>query len=61
MADAVATVIGAAIMIAFLAIIAGTLNELPLTVACIIGVALMLWGFWTDVFAPLLRREGGKS
>jgi predicted CDP-diglyceride synthetase/phosphatidate cytidylyltransferase len=60
MADAVATVIGAAIMIAFLAIIAGTLNELPLAVACIIGVALMLWGFWTDVFAPLLRREGRK-
>lgn len=61
MADAVATIIGAAIMITFLAIIAGTLNEPPLTVACIVGVGLMLWGFWADVFAPLFRRPAGRS
>jgi hypothetical protein len=60
MADAVATIIGAAIMIAFIGIIAVTLNELPLTIVCLIGVGLMLWGFWKDVFEPLYRRRPAK-
>jgi nitrogen fixation-related uncharacterized protein len=61
MADAVATIIGVAIMITFIGVIALTLNELPLTIVCIIGLGLMLWGFWRDVFEPLYRSRSAKS
>ena len=56
MADALTAVVGLVLMIAFLWILAGTLNELPLSIACVIGVALMLRAFWNDAFAPLFRR-----
>jgi hypothetical protein len=60
MADAVTAIIGIAIMVTFLGVIVGTLSELPLTIVSIVAVALMLWGFWKDTFAPLLRRGPQK-
>ena len=33
------------------------LMYLPLSIVCVIAVALMLWGFWTDAFAPLLGAQ----
>jgi hypothetical protein len=61
MADAVASIVGGALMVAFLMIIATTLNELPVWIVFIVGIVLMMWGFWTDVFAPLRRRDHSKS
>lgn len=57
MADAITAVIGIAIMLAFIGLIVFTLNEPPLSIVSLIGVSLMLWGFWTDVFAPLVCRR----
>jgi hypothetical protein len=60
MADAITGFIGIVIMLGFLGTIVGTLGEPPLTIASIIGVVLMLWGFWKDALAPVLRRSSER-
>jgi hypothetical protein len=57
MADAVTAAIGAIIMIGYILLIAAKLAAPPLWICCIIGLALMLWGFWGDDWRPVLRRE----
>ena len=52
MVDAVTAAIGCIIMIGYIWLIADKLNELPLWIACIVGIALMLWAFW--------RTPGGR-
>lgn len=57
MADAITALIGAIIMIGYVVLIAAKLSATPLWVVSIIGLALMLWGFWRDDWHPLLKRE----
>jgi putative flippase GtrA len=57
MSDAVTGFIGAALMIAFLLLIAVKLNELALWAAFVIGIVLMVWAYWTDALGPVLGRE----
>jgi hypothetical protein len=57
MADAITAAIGAVIMIGYIWLIADKLNELPLWIACIAGIALMVWSFWEDDWAPMFRRN----
>lgn len=56
MADAVAALIGAIIMIGYILLIAAKLAAPPLWICCLIGLALMLWAFWGDDWKPLLTR-----
>lgn len=56
MADAVTALIGAIIMIGYIFLIAAKLAALPLTICCLIGLALMLWGFWGDDWKPIFKR-----
>ena len=57
MADAVTALIGAIIMIGYMFLIAAKLAALPLSICVLIGVALMLWGFWGDDWQPLFKRN----
>ena len=57
MADAVTAVIGAVIMIGYIFLIAAKLAAPPLWIAALIGLALMLWGFWGDDWQPILKRD----
>lgn len=57
MADAVTAAIGAVIMMGYIYFVAEKINELPLTIACVVGIILMLWAFWTDAWKPLLKRN----
>lgn len=57
MADAIAALVGAIIMIGYIVLIAAKLAAPPLWICCLIGLALMLWGFWGDDWRPLLKRE----
>jgi hypothetical protein len=59
MVDAVTAAIGSILMIGYLWLIMAKLNELPLWIVGVIGIALMLWAFWKDAFAPLLQRRQG--
>jgi hypothetical protein len=56
MVDAITAAIGSILMIGYLWLIAAKLNELPLWIVSIVGLALMLWAFWKDAFGPLLSR-----
>jgi hypothetical protein len=56
MSDALTGFLGAALMIAFLVLIAIKLNELALWIVVVIGIALMLWAYWTDALGPILGR-----
>jgi hypothetical protein len=56
MADAFTALIGAIIMIGYMLLIAAKLAALPLWICTIIGLALMLWGFWGDDWRPLFQR-----
>ncbi len=56
MADIITGVIGAALMIVFVLLIAAKLNELPLWIVCISGIVLMLWAVVTDTILPLFGR-----
>jgi hypothetical protein len=58
MADAVAALIGAIIMIGYILLIAAKLAAPPLWIVCVIGLAMMLWAFWVDDWRPLTRRNG---
>lgn len=57
MADAITAAIGAIIMIGYMFLIAAKLAAPPLWVCALIGIALMLWGFWGDDWQPLFKRE----
>jgi hypothetical protein len=57
MADLITSVIGAALMVVFLLLLAAKLNEVALWAVCLIGIALMLWAVWNDTFAPLFGRR----
>lgn len=57
MADAITAAIGAVIMMGYIYFVAEKINELPLTIASIIGIVLMLLAFWTDAWKPLLKRN----
>jgi putative flippase GtrA len=61
MADAVTAAIGAVIMIGYMWLIADKLNELPLWIVTIIGIACMVWAFWGDDWKPVLRRESNSK
>lgn len=57
MADAVTAAIGSVIMIVYIWLIADKLNELPLWIACIVGVVLMAWSFWDDTWKTIFNRN----
>lgn len=57
MADAVAAVIGAVIMIGYMLVVAAKIAAPPLWIVTIIGLALMLWAFWGDDWKPLFTRK----
>jgi uncharacterized membrane protein YecN with MAPEG domain len=61
MSDAVTGFIGAALMIAFLLLIAVKLNELALWIVFVIGIVLMAWAYWTDALGPVLGRDSGSD
>jgi hypothetical protein len=57
MADAVTGLVGAAIMVFYIWLIAFKLAALPLWIACIVGIVLMIWAFWQDAWSPVLKRN----
>jgi hypothetical protein len=57
MADAVTAIIGAIIMIGYIFMIATKLAAAPLWIACLIGLAMMLYAFWQDDWRPLFSRQ----
>ena len=57
MADAVTALIGAIIMIGYMCLIAAKLDALPLWICVLVGLGLMVWGFWWDDWKPVLRPE----
>ncbi len=57
MADAATAAIGALIMIGYIFLIAAKLDAPPLWICTLIGLALMLWGFWGDDWQPLFKRD----
>jgi putative flippase GtrA len=60
MADAITAAIGAIIMCSYIWMIAFKLDELPLWIACLIGIALMLWAFWIDAWRPIFKRDSNS-
>ncbi len=58
MADAITGLIGAALMSTFILLIAAKLNETPLWIVCLVGIALMLWAVGTDAVASI---RGGNN
>ena len=58
MADAITGLIGAALMSTFILLIAAKLNETPLWIVCLTGIALMLWAAGTDAVASI---RGGTN
>ena len=56
MADLVTSVVGAVLMITFLAVIAAKLGDLPLWIVCLVAIGLMLWAFWRDALLPVWRK-----
>jgi hypothetical protein len=57
MADAITALIGAIIMIGYLFLIAAKLAALPLWICVIVGLVLMVCGFWIDDWRPVLQRD----
>jgi hypothetical protein len=55
MADAVTAAIGAIIFIGYMFLIAAKLATLPLWICTLVGLALMLWGFWGDDWKPVFK------
>jgi hypothetical protein len=53
----VMAVVGSAIMIFYIWLIAFKLNALPLWIVCIVGVVLMIVSFWQDAWRPILKRN----
>lgn len=61
MGDTISAIIGTVLTVTFLMLIATVLNELPVWIVFLTGIALMLWGFWKDAFQPLLRPGNNGS
>lgn len=61
MSDAITAIVGIVIMVTFLMFIAVTLSEVPVWIVFLVGIALMLWGFWKDAFEPLFRPRSNGS
>lgn len=57
MADAVTALIGAIIMIGYMLLIAIKLAAFPLWICVLVGLALMVWGFWWDDWQPVFKRD----
>jgi UDP-N-acetylmuramyl pentapeptide phosphotransferase/UDP-N-acetylglucosamine-1-phosphate transferase len=57
MADAVTALIGAIIMIGYLFLIAAKLAALPLWICVLVGLVLMVCGFWIDDWQPIFQRD----
>jgi len=57
MADAVTGAIGAIIMIGYIFLIAAKLAAPPFWIVAVLGLALMLWGFWGDDWQPLIKPD----
>ncbi len=57
MADAVTALIGAIIMTGYILLIAAKLAAPPLWICCLVGLALMLWGFWGDDWKPVIKPD----
>jgi cobalamin synthase len=55
MADFVTGLLGLALMITYILLMAVKLNELALWIVCIVGIALAICAFWVDAGASLLR------
>jgi hypothetical protein len=60
MADAITGLIGAVVMVGYIYLIADKLNELPLWICAIAGLALMAYAFWIDAWRPWLLRNNSK-
>lgn len=56
MADAITGLIGGALMTTFILLIVGKLNQMPLWIIGVLGIALMAWAIWTDALRPLFKR-----
>jgi UDP-N-acetylmuramyl pentapeptide phosphotransferase/UDP-N-acetylglucosamine-1-phosphate transferase len=57
MADAVTALIGAIIMIGYLFLIAAKLAAPPLWICVLVGIVLMVCGFWIDDWKPIFQRD----
>ena len=57
MADAVTALIGAIIMIGYMFLIAAKLDAFPLWICTLVGLALMVWGFWGDDWKPVISPD----
>jgi hypothetical protein len=57
MADAVTALIGAIIMVGYIVPMAAMLAASPLWICCLIGLGLMLWGFWGDDWKPVIKPD----
>lgn len=55
MADFVTGLLGIALMITYILLMAVKLNELALWVVCLTGIVLAVCAFWVDAGAPLLQ------
>ena len=59
MANAIASLLGGALMVVFLLLIAVKLNQVALWSVILFSLGLMTWAIWSDAIAPLLKRNGG--
>ena len=59
MANAIASLLGGALMVVFLLLIAVKLNQVALWSVILFSLGLMAWAIWGDAIAPLLKRNGG--
>jgi hypothetical protein len=57
MADAVTGAIGSIIMIGYILLVAAKLAAPPFWICALVGLALMLWGFWGDDWQPIVNRD----
>lgn len=56
MADAITALIGAVLVSTFVLLIAVKLNQFPLWIVILSGLAMMVCAFWVDAWKPLFRR-----
>jgi hypothetical protein len=62
MGDAIAALIGGALLTTFLLIIALKLQEVPVWIVFGVGLGLMVWSFWQDAFYPCFsNRDNGTD
>lgn len=61
MVDALTGLLGGVLMATFVLLIAVKLNQFPLWIVILAGLAMMAWAIWVDGFAPLFRRNGNGA